>query len=734
MPRTRPPFEQRLRRALASPDLPIALERSLSRLREQRARALSEVDYAALRADLTDRRRNAVDRLPELVARFTEVANAAGARVHYAADAVEARSIIGAIAQEHGVHIAVKSRSMAAEEIELTSYLGSIGVSTVETDLSEWILQLEEEGQTRAGSSAIPLSREHVAALINRVLGERVDVDDVDGIAETARLRLRQQFIEAGMGITGAQVAIAESGSVVLVSDEGNDRLAASLPPLHVTLLGIEALVPTLDDAGAELKLLSRSATGQKQASNVSFITGPSRSDVIDGIPTVGVHGPKEMHIVLLDNGRSGMRADAQFRDALRCIGCGACSHVCPPFSVVGDQAFGHIYSGPIGLVQTAWHHGVEAASGPQSLCFSCNACEPVCPVSIPVPRLILEVRELATRGKPQPLSKRVGMAVLEGPEPPRTGRRLLGRSLSRGSGLIDAAMRPASNWRRLPGVPSSSFGERLSRREREGAVLTRRQAQLGGAGAAGLRVAYFPDCMTNRFYPEIGEATVRLLQAAGAEVVVPPQTGCCGLTAYTAGERARAADLARAAINALRPARVDYVVASSSGCAQCIEQDYAHILRDDSGWQSRAAELAPRVTDLARFLDRFARFPAGSLRARRLTATYHDACRSSNCLGAADEGRRLVRMVAGGEIVEMADSSACCGFGGATSFEHPEVARRITDKKLTHIDRTGAPLVLADDAGCIMHLRGALQARGSSVRVQHLAEYLASALPSGKV
>jgi L-lactate dehydrogenase complex protein LldF len=730
---SRPPFRERLEHALASPDLPVALERSLSQFRQRRARAFAEADFAALRADATERRRQAVERLPELVEQFAHEATAVGAQVHIAKDAREAREIIGQIARDNGVTLAVKGKSMATEEIELNTYLEQIGVEAIETDLGEWIIQLAHDVPSHLIAPAIHWRREQVAALFNRLFNEHLDPDDIDGMVKTARVKLRQRFIEAGMGITGCNVAIAESGTIAIVTNEGNDRLAATLPPIHVAVFGIEKIVPTLDDAAAVLKVLARSATGQKQSSYVSFITGPSRTGDIELSLTMGVHGPKQLHLVLLDNGRTNMRADPEFREALRCIRCAACSNVCPPFSVVGGQTFGYIYTGPIGLVLTPWHHGIEAAAGPQSLCFSCNACEQVCPVSIPLARLILNVREQAARQHGVPLSKRGPTALMDRGGPLFALGKVLQKPLSKGDGFISGPFLPGGDWRHLPQLPGKSFTERLAPREREGAVLAPRQRPLPGAGGAGLRVAYFPGCITDRLFPEMGEAVVRLLQATGAEVVVPPGEGCCGLPAENAGDRQRAADMARRTLERLRAARVDYIVSSSTSCTVCIAQDYQHLLRDDPAARQAAAELAPRVIDLTHFLDERAPLPRGLLRAPQPRVTYHDACQSFNCLGLGVQPRRLVCEVAGGEIVEMEEAGVCCGFGGTTSFEHPEVARRIAERKLAHIAATGAPLVLADNPGCIMHLRGALHARGSPIRVQHLAEYLAGALPVEK-
>ncbi len=726
----RAPFRQRLHEALASETLPVALDRSLRVFRERRAAAFRQADWNTLRANATRVRQEAIDRLPELVEQFTAEAERAGAVVHLASDAAEARRIVGEIAQQHGVRLAVKGKSMATEEIELNAYLEGLGVETLETDLGEWIVQLAHEPPSHLLAPAIHKRREDVAALFSRVTGRPVPPDDIPAMIQVARQELRQKFIDAGMGISGCNVAIAESGTLVLVSNEGNHQLSTTLPPVHVAVLGSEKVVATLEDAATVLKVLSQAATGQKQSSYVNFITGPSRTGDIELSLTVGVHGPKAVHIVLLDNGRTQMRADPAFREALRCIRCAACSNVCPPFGVVGGHAFGYIYTGPIGLVLTPWHHGVEAAAGPQSLCFSCNACETVCPVSIPLPRLIIGVREQAAKREKPPLAKRLGERMLEdagGGGALATLGSVLQKPLSKGDGFIAGPGLPGTDWRHLPALPAKPFRARLSRREREGAVLAQRQAPIAGSAATGLRVAYFPGCITDRFYPAMGEAVVRLLQGCGCEVVFPPAQGCCGLPAENAGERDRAVEMARDTVQALGGARVDWIVSSSTSCAVAMTQNYPHLLGEKQG-----EALAGRVIDLTHFLHDIARLPAGALAAGPRRVTYHDSCQSFNCLGLSAEGRSLICEVGGAELVEMEESSVCCGFGGGASFEHPEVARRIAAKKLAHIEATEAPLVVTDNPGCILHLRGALHARKSKVRVQHLAEFLADGLPRG--
>jgi iron-sulfur cluster protein len=246
---------------------------------------------------------------------------------------------------------------------------------------SEWVIQLAGETPSHLIAPMVHKTREQVAELFSTETGQDIPAD-VSVLVKVARERLRQAFIDADIGISGANIAIAESGTLVLVSNEGNGRLVTTLPPVHVAIVGIEKIVPTLEDATAILRVLSRSATGQKLTSYVSYITGPSRTADIELTLATGVHGPEEVHIVLLDNSRWAAREDPELREALQCIRCGACSNVCPPYQVVGGHVFGHIYTGPIGLIMTAMHHGLEHAAGPQSLCVSCNACEVVCPAN----------------------------------------------------------------------------------------------------------------------------------------------------------------------------------------------------------------------------------------------------------------------------------------------------------------------------------------------------------------
>jgi ferredoxin len=325
-------------------------------------------------------------------------------------------------------------------------------------------------------------------------------------MAGVARSELRRVFAEADVGITGANALIAETGTVMLITNEGNGRLTSSLPPVHVVLAGWEKLVPTFADAAAQVRLLARSGTGQDVTVYTTFITGPDRPD-------------RELHVVIVDNGRSTMAAEREFSSALRCIRCAACADVCPPYQVVGGQVFGYIYSGAIGLVNTAFHHGLEAAAGPQSLCVQCGACATVCPVGIPLPRQILDIRSRVTEGLGLPHHKRLALAVWARPALFAAGlgvARLAQRPFRRGK-LLRMPLPKALGWRRVPALAPRPARETLLGRE----FSPRTRGRLADSNARGLKVAYFIQCITDQFAPEQAVATVEvsLLRAAGARL-----------------------------------------------------------------------------------------------------------------------------------------------------------------------------------------------------------------------
>ncbi len=379
-------FRDNAKRALADDRLALALGRATTQFVAKRAAAVAEVpDFERLRSLCAAVKAHTLEHLDVYLERFADALTAAGGRVHFAADATEANAIVVGLAQARGVRSAVKGKSMVSEEIGLNAALEHAGITPYETDLGEYILQLEDDVPSHIIGPAIHKTREQITALFHERLGTPKDAT-VAQLAAAARAELRARFLGADMGITGANFLVAESGAVVLVENEGNIRLSTSVPRVHVAVVGLEKLIPRRSDLAAFLTLLPRSATGQRASSYVSVLEGPRRPGEPDG--------PDELHVVLVDNGRSAVLADPKLRDALRCIRCGACLNACPVYRQVGGHAYGWVYSGPIGAILDPGLLGLERTKDLPQASSLCGACGEVCPVKIPIPDLLVEHRK----------------------------------------------------------------------------------------------------------------------------------------------------------------------------------------------------------------------------------------------------------------------------------------------------------------------------------------------------
>jgi L-lactate dehydrogenase complex protein LldF len=320
----------------------------------------------------------------------TFVANAEkrGAVVHWARDAAEANSIICKLSRDRGARTIVKSKSMTTEETHLNDALEAAGMQVVETDLGEYIIQLAKETPSHIIAPAIHKTKGQIAELFTSTLG-MAPTDDVAQLTSTARATLRDRFAAADVGISGVNFGVAETGTIVIVENEGNIRLTTSVPRVHIAVMGIEKLLPRFADLDLFLKLLPRSGTGQRLTTYQSFITGTKRS--------AHDEGPEELHIVILDNGRSRMLAHPVTRQSLACIRCGACLNACPVYQQVGGHAYGSVYPGPIGAVITPQLVGFEKTAQLPYASSLCGACREVCPVKIDIPRLLLHLRSEIT-------------------------------------------------------------------------------------------------------------------------------------------------------------------------------------------------------------------------------------------------------------------------------------------------------------------------------------------------
>lgn len=374
---------------------------------EARRTAIEErPDFEALRDHARNIRLHTLGRLGDYLKQFEERVQASGGQVHWARDGAEAREIVAKICSDQDARQVAKSKSMVSEEIELTPHLEAAGLRVTETDLGEYIIQLRQERPSHIIAPVIHLSKDQIADTFqeqHRQYGFTERQTDRAKLVAEARQVLRRRFLEADVGITGANFLIAETGSAVVVTNEGNADLGTSLPKTHIVVTGIEKVVPTLEDSQTLLRVLVRSATGQPTTSYVSYFTGAKRPE--------DPSGPTSFHVVLVDNGRSKL-AGTEFHEMLACIRCGACLNHCPVYANVGGHAYGSVYSGPMGAVLTPAFAGLEGAVHLPNASTFCGRCEEVCPVRIPLPKMLRHWREREFEAALPALSVRWGLGV----------------------------------------------------------------------------------------------------------------------------------------------------------------------------------------------------------------------------------------------------------------------------------------------------------------------------------
>ena len=444
--------------------IPAAVQQATNRFVSGRAaRVLELPQWEELRQIASDIRLHTIENMDVYLMQLEEKVLAAGGHVHWARTAAEANRIVVQLAKVHHVKTAVKSKSMATEEIGLNHALEQAGIQAIETDLGEYIIQLAGTGPSHIIVPAVHLKKEEVAAIFSEKLDMNAPTDPIE-LARIAREVLREKFLSAEMGITGGNFLVAETGTLVMVTNEGNGRMCSTMPDLHVAVVGIDKVIPDWESLTVLLKLLARSATGQKLSTYTQFITGPRRQD--------GEFGPKEFHLILVDNGRSDVLKDPVGREVFKCIRCGACANVCPVYKNVGGFAYGWFISGPIGAILSPQMLGTQTARELPFASTLCGACADVCPVKIPIPQLLLHLRRrvaqgdavaLPTLSAPIRVTASLTSFALAQNWLYRFGTRLLPAIMSifkRGD-WIPAAPYPLDRWTRGRPLPSFTAGFR---------------------------------------------------------------------------------------------------------------------------------------------------------------------------------------------------------------------------------------------------------------------------------
>jgi len=397
-------FDKKIHQTLADANLQLAIYTATGRLKDKRSESFAAAampDYQELRTQANALKKHAIENLDHYLEEFERNVESHGGKVVYCKDGTEVSDFVLGLAKERGARLIVKSKSMTTEEVDLNERLEHHGLESVETDLGEYILQLAQERPYHIVAPALHKTRFDVAGIFEKQLHVAYETEP-EKLSQIARGVLRQKFLDAGIGITGANFLVADSGAVVIVENEGNARLTSTAPKIHIAIAGIEKIIPRAQDLAVFLKLLARSATGQALSVYTSFLSGPRRTDEIDG--------PDEFYVVLLDNGRTRLLPDRAKRQSLYCIRCAACLNTCPVYRKIGGHSFPWVYSGPIGAIITPQFMGVSHEPGLPFASSLCGACAEVCPVKIDIPQVLLdlrsEVKKSETREKKNRLEK----------------------------------------------------------------------------------------------------------------------------------------------------------------------------------------------------------------------------------------------------------------------------------------------------------------------------------------
>jgi len=702
-------YKKKLKEALEDKFLRKALDTFNTVYRENRPTVYQGIDFEGIKEEIAAGKDATLSRLTELFEEFKTRAEAAGAKVHVAKDAREANEIIAAIAKENNVKKIIKSKSMTAEETFLNDHLEKDGFIVTETDLGEWIIQLRHEGPSHMVMPAIHLSRYQVGDLFEGVTQKKLDPENIDKLVKVARQVLRPAYLEADMGISGANFAIAESGALGLVTNEGNMRLVTTLPRVHVALVGYDKLIPDLKSMLKILKVLPRNATGQAITSYVTWIKGATECG---SSPT----DRKNMHIVFLDNGRLDLAKDPVFSEALRCIRCGACANVCPIYSKVGGHKYGHVYIGAIGLILTLFYHGRENDRAIVRNCINCQACRSVCPVDIDLPHLIKKTyRAVLDQEGKTPLKNLLLSKVMK-------NRRLFHFILRRAY----LAQKPLAGKepmiRHLPNFFGKEHGYRSLPKIAKIPFRDQWMQLRPQVVNPKYNIALFCGCAIDFIYPEQGKALLDLLKGHDVRVEFPMDQTCCGLPALMASEEETAKEVAMQNMKAMDPVNYDYILTLCASCGSHLKHNYLKIFKDDPDAPANLKQFTDKIIDFSSFMTNVLNVSSKEFKKTRKKVAYHSPCHLCRGLGVTDEPRKLIE-TAGYEYVQSKDEDVCCGFGGSYSVDFPEISSEILKKKLDNVEKTDACLLVTDCPGCVLQLRGGLDKRNSKVQVKHIAE-----------
>ncbi|UCC38930.1 MAG: LUD domain-containing protein [Candidatus Aminicenantes bacterium] len=685
-----------VKRVLQDENLQQALKKAASHHFQKFSKTKKDVPWEEYKKRAREIKEECIKHLPDLIQRFSEEARKAGAHVYQVSTPTEALELIEKIARQRNAKLIVKSKSMVSEEIGLNSFLDKKGYKVVETDLGEWIIQLAKERPSHITAPALHKTKQEVAELLSQNLQRPIPSDSKE-IVRVAREELQKYFIQANLGISGANLAVAESGTLVIISNEGNARLVTSLPPVHVALVTTEKFVETLEQATSIIKALTIASSGLKLTSYVSFITGPSRTTDIEKELVIGVHGPQEVHIIILDNKRLAISKDKNLDEALYCLKCGGCMLVCPVFQCLGGHVYGGpVYPGGIGILLTRITESFKDSSSLFELCADCKKCEEFCPVGIPISNLILKLKsEKGTSFWEKALSGFFRKKSLA----------------ERGAKILSALQKPWKKNGHLKKLPfawakGKSFPA-LNLKKIEPSTTKNR-----------LKVYLFEGCLVKFFFPEIRESIFSSLPRFGFDVVRPSDQRCCGAPSLHLGQQKDVHRLATANLKSFERENPDYILTLCPTGNSMLKKYYPEIEAKFSLWTDK-------IFDFTEFMVKKEYFPKPSNRSQTKDIFYHFPCHYINDLKLKEEPKKILQSL-GFKLKEEQEPFSCCGFCGVFSLRNPEISAHMWEKKKQKILEKETHLIATDCPGCLLQLRANLKKEGDAFRIFHTAELYA--------
>lgn len=691
--------KREIKKALQNATLQKALERASLHHFNKFNTTKDEIPWEDYKEKAKAIREACVKQLPHLIKKFTKEATKAGAHVYEASTPQEALSSIEKILRQKEAKLIVKSKSMVSEEIQLNSFLQKKGYRIVETDLGEWIIQLAKEKPSHITAPALHKTKEEVAELLSRQLGKDVPPDPKK-IVRLAREEMRKYFMEADVGISGANLAVAESGTLVIISNEGNARLVTSLPPVHIALVTTEKFVETLEQAVTLSKALILASSGLKMTAYVSFITGPSRTTDIEKELVVGVHGPQELHIIILDNGRLKISQDKDLDKILNCLKCGGCMLVCPIFQCLGGHVYGGpVYPGGIGVLLTSVTQSLKGSSSLLDFCADCKKCEEFCPVGIPTGDIMLKLkcergpklweRTLSTLFRRKHLAERAAKILS------------LLQQLWKRDGYLKSL--PFA-WAKGKSLPAINLKKSEPVEEKKGA-----------------KAYLFQGCLVKFFFPEIRDSVLTILSHFGFHVVSPSDQACCGAPSLHLGHKKDVQNLALKNLESFAKEDPDYILTVCPTGNSILKKLYPELEAKSSRWREK-------IFDFTEFMAKKGLFPEIKKSLKKEEVFYHYPCHYLNALKLKDEPKIILQALALNPTEEE-EPFTCCGFCGVFSLKNPEISASMWEKKKKKILKSEASLVATDCPGCLFQLRANLRNESHPFKIFHTAELYAKVM-----